>query len=182
MLMAIILYFLHTLRRLYECAFVSIFSDKSKISIIQYLWGLGYYTLVPMTLLAETNKFPHFDLEMPSVMSTIGFFIFFSGWSMEHSTMKVLARLRRHGGVKLDSHGIPEGRLFDYVSCPHYLGEVLIYIGLRLVLGKSCLSWRILLIYNLVTHMILAMGSHHWYKANYAAYPSGRRALIPFVL
>jgi hypothetical protein len=33
---------------------------------------------------------------------------------------------------------------FELVSCPHYLGEMVIYLGLALVTGQSrCLPWVI---------------------------------------
>jgi steroid 5-alpha reductase family enzyme len=37
------------------------------------------------------------------------------------------------GGVR-DRYRIPRGGLFEWVSCPHYLGEIIIYVGFALLL------------------------------------------------
>ena len=42
-------------RRLYECLFVSVFSDKGKINLIQYIWGLTYYSLLVSMLACLLN-------------------------------------------------------------------------------------------------------------------------------
>lgn len=40
---------IHSLRRLLECLFVSIFSDGA-IHVVQYIFGLGYYILLGLTV------------------------------------------------------------------------------------------------------------------------------------
>lgn len=36
-----------------------------------------------------------------------------------------------------EGYKVPEGGMFDLVSCPHYLGEITIYLGLALVTAPS---------------------------------------------
>lgn len=51
----------------------------------------------------------------------------------------ILARLRRQlscQGKKEGDYSIPRGGAFELVSCPHYLGEIVIYGGLMIMLGR----------------------------------------------
>lgn len=42
----------HSLRRLLECLFISVFSDGA-IHLVQYLFGLGYYIILGLTVLCS---------------------------------------------------------------------------------------------------------------------------------
>lgn len=42
----------HSLRRLLECLFVSVFSDGA-MHLVQYLFGLGYYIVLGLTVLCS---------------------------------------------------------------------------------------------------------------------------------
>lgn len=46
------LLWVHSLRRLLECHLVSVFSD-GVIHIVQYIFGLGYYILLGLTVLCS---------------------------------------------------------------------------------------------------------------------------------
>jgi 3-oxo-5-alpha-steroid 4-dehydrogenase 3 len=44
-----------------------------------------------------------------------------------------------------DGYALPEGGAFSLVSCPHYLGEIVIYCGLALVAsGSNICIWIVL--------------------------------------
>ena len=45
-----VLLWIHCLRRLAECLYVSVFSD-GVIHVVQYVFGLGYYILLGLTVL-----------------------------------------------------------------------------------------------------------------------------------
>lgn len=49
-----LLLWLHSLRRLLECLFVSVFSDGS-MHLVQYAFGLGYYIMLGMTVLCSDH-------------------------------------------------------------------------------------------------------------------------------
>lgn len=49
-ILVMFLIMIHTMRRLYECLYVSVFSKTAKINIIQYIWGFVYYILIVSTL------------------------------------------------------------------------------------------------------------------------------------
>jgi 3-oxo-5-alpha-steroid 4-dehydrogenase 1 len=75
---------------------------------------------------------------------------------------------------------IPLGGLFDWVSCPNYLGEIIEWTGWAIatwsVAGFSFALWTVA---NLAPR---ALSHHAWYRSTFKNYPSKRRALIPFLL
>lgn len=87
---------------------------------------------------------------MPHVQ---GVLVFFAGNVLQCQSHWILASLRAdiagkrgdHLHATADGYALPQGGAFTLVSCPHYLGEIVIYIGLALILGWSNLSvWIVL--------------------------------------
>ena len=103
---------------------------------------------------------------------------------------------------------IPRGGLFEFVSSPHYLCEIIVYFGLALVAGSNCvlpavgaclsgeiiqdadsdtaISLKILTLWGgvLATTCVnlyaSAVETHAWYRAKFVeAYPASRTALVP---
>ena len=56
----------------------------------------------------------------------VGLVIFLSGFTINRNSDLILYRLRRSTP---SDYSIPEGGFFRWVSCPNYLGEILIWIG-----------------------------------------------------
>eukprot|EP00899_Mesostigma_viride_P009290 jgi/Mesvir1/18362/Mv25077-RA.2 len=78
---------------------------------------------------------------------------------------------------------IPRGDWFELVSCPHYLAEVVVYLGLLLVAGASTAVTAWLLLLWVVANLTLgAVQTHHWYKKEFSGYPSNRTAIFPHIL
>lgn len=49
-----LLLWVHSVRRLLECLFVSVFSDGS-MHLVQYVFGLGYYIVLGLTVLCSDH-------------------------------------------------------------------------------------------------------------------------------
>ncbi len=67
-----------------------------------------------------------------------GLGVFLAGNMLQCHSHWILARLRRklsRHGKKEGDYSIPRGGAFELVSCPHYLGEIVIYGGLMILLG-----------------------------------------------
>lgn len=76
--------------------------------------------------------------------------------------------------------GMPEGDWFQFVSCPHYLAEILIYCSLVLVEWESgVLVLPALFVFSVLT--LSARQTHNWYRCKFDNYPSNRRSIIPYV-
>lgn len=108
----------------------------------------------------------------------VGLTLFLTGFALNVSSDNILIRLRRasrDGGYR-----VPTGGLYRWISCPNYLGEILEWIGWAvLTWSLAGLSFALFTIANLAPR---AITHHRWYKAQFADYPSERRALIPFVV
>lgn len=72
--------------------------------------------------------------------------------------------------------------MFEYVSCPHYMAEILVYCALTVVLGAPNTSWWLLLLWTWSNQIVVAFFSHNWYKENFSSYPRSRKAIFPFIL
>lgn len=92
-----------------------------------------------------------------------------------------LRRLRTRAGVA--DRTLPRGGPFELVDCPHYLFEILSWLGFALLAGLLA-SW-IFLAAVTGTLTAYARTRHRRYQEEFdgregrAAYPPGRRALIP---
>ncbi|MFO7615817.1 MAG: DUF1295 domain-containing protein [Bacteroidales bacterium] len=88
-----------------------------------------------------------------------------------------LINLRKPGET---GYKIPEGGLFRWVSCPNLLGEIIEWTGFAILCWNlAALSFLVWTIANLVPR---AFSHHKWYKNHFKEYPSGRKAIVPFVI
>ncbi|OXA55679.1 steroid 5-alpha-reductase DET2 [Folsomia candida] len=89
----------------------------------------------------------------------------------------ILTQLRARG----KGYQIPEGSLFEYVSCPNYFGECLEWWGFALVTGGGR-PQVLFAIFSTVFLGFRARFTRKWYHAKFGAkYPRERKAMIPFV-
>ena len=86
------------------------------------------------------------------------------------------------GHIVSTGYKIPRGGLFDYVSCPHYLSEALIYTSMGMMLGMRSQTWWLLTTYVGATQLFQAYNTHMWYKSKFEDYPKNRKMLIPLIL
>jgi 3-oxo-5-alpha-steroid 4-dehydrogenase 1 len=107
----------------------------------------------------------------------LGAAVFGLGLLMNVSADRTLLRLRGPGDM---GYYIPRGGLFEWVSCPNYLGEIIEWFGWAL----ATWSWAGLAfaVYSLANLGPRALAHHAWYRKQFPAYPRRRRALLPFVL
>lgn len=86
------------------------------------------------------------------------------------------------GNVVTLNHTIPQGGMFAYVSCPHYMAELAIYCALSVVVGQPNTTWWLMMAWNWSNQVAVSFFSHNWYRENFPSYPKHRKAIIPFVL
>lgn len=94
-----------------------------------------------------------------------GVLVFFAGNVLQCQSHWILASLRAdiagkrgdHLHTTADGYAVPQGGAFTLVSCPHYLGEIVIYIGLALILGWSNLSVWIVLAWVVSFFLIITL-------------------------
>lgn len=106
-----------------------------------------------------------------------GLLIFLTGFILNKTADEKLRRLRN--GNK-EEYILPEGWLFNYISCPHYFGEIIEWGG------WAIMTWSLpglaFFVFTLANLFPRGMASHKWYKSKFPDYPSGRKAVIPFII
>jgi 3-oxo-5-alpha-steroid 4-dehydrogenase 1 len=106
-----------------------------------------------------------------------GLLLFFLGLAINWKADNKLIHLRGPGET---SYVIPTGWLFDFISCPNLLGELLEWLGFAILCWNlPSLGFFIWTAANLIPR---ARSHHRWYKAHFPEYPAKRSAIIPFLL
>ena len=106
----------------------------------------------------------------------LGFIIFIIGFYINISSDNLLIKLR----TNQKGYVIPNGKLFNYVSCPNFFGEIIEWLGFAIMtLNPGSLSFLIWTICNLIPR---SKAHHKWYKENFENYPKKRKAVIPYFL
>lgn len=177
--LAALLWSLHFVRRTFESAFVHRYSKPSigpADYLTEYLYYWGFAAWIAWSVTATSVRLPLFALQ---VVGLLLFALAEVGNARAHLALRAL---RAPGGQERQ---IPRGFLFRRVSCPHYLCEILSWVGFNLVTQ----TWAGLA-FMLVGAGILGAWAHtrHLaYRTQFDGsegrdkYPEQRRALIPFV-
>jgi steroid 5-alpha reductase family enzyme len=106
-----------------------------------------------------------------------GFILFYFGMLINWQADHILIHLRKPGET---GYSIPRNGFFKLISCPNHFGEILEWSGYALMVWSSpALAFAL---WTLVNLMPRALQHHAWYKKTFPDYPSGRKALIPFIL
>lgn len=188
----VILMTIQSWRRLHESLFVSVYATNSKINLIHYLYGHLFYilmalsTTIPILFSTSSNQYSSLTIldNLLTVKRAIIFVLFVYVSLNQHRCHKILANLRKDkaGQVITDRHFVPSGGLFEYVSCPHFLLEVLLYLLVITAQNFSVYYWNLIFLLVLSSQTINALIFHGWYKKEYKEYPPDRRAIIPYLL
>jgi steroid 5-alpha reductase family enzyme len=105
-----------------------------------------------------------------------GVALFLTGFVINQHADEILRTLRAPGerGYK-----IPHGGLYRFVSAPNYLGELIEWSGFALAAwSPAALTFVVWTAANLAPR---AWANHRWYRRTFPDYPTGRRALVPFL-
>ena len=106
-----------------------------------------------------------------------GIIIFITGFSINQYADNKLIKLRKKGDT---GYYIPEGGLFNYISCPNFFGEIIEWTGFAIMAWSlPAFSFMIWTMANLIPR---AINHHQWYHEKFEGYPEKRKAVIPFVV
>jgi len=107
----------------------------------------------------------------------LGVLLFVSGFSLNQYADRVLIGLRADGE---QGYKIPRGGVYEFVSCPNYLGEMLEWAGWALACWNlGALAFFVWTVANLAPR---AIKTHRWYQDTFPEYPETRKALLPFIV
>ena len=189
---------IHLVRRFCECLWVQKSVSTSTMHFAGYLLGVIHYLFLPFVFIPDQEQ------EQDSGSNVVKSFMVFMGCLFfqyqQHRHHVILGNLRPNtstGGI--NSYQIPKGGWFEFVSCPHYLAEIMVYFMLAILIQlqtdtatmqdeeNGMLSrihaqkhW-IVLVWVSTNLSISAERTHVWYILTFGkAYPE-RQKLIPFV-
>lgn len=99
----------------------------------------------------------------------IGLYI---NWRADH----LLIHLRKPGET---GYVIPRGWLFDYVSCPNLLGEMVEWLGFAILTWS--LPGLVFFLWTCANLIPRAQAHHRWYHEHFPDYPKERKIFLPFI-
>ncbi len=104
----------------------------------------------------------------------IGVALFIIGFIINRQADHTLRNLRGPGE---SGYKVPYGALYRWISCPNYLGEIIMWIGWAVATWSlPGLAFAIWTMANLVPR---ARAHHTWYREHFLDYPPERKALVP---
>ncbi len=107
----------------------------------------------------------------------IGLLLFLVGMYINITSDNKLINLRK-GGKK--GYFIPYGGLFNSVSSPNLLGEIIEWLGWATMCW--CLPSFSFALWTMANLIPRAVDHHRWYHHRFSDYPKDRKAIIPNVL
>lgn len=198
----------HLIRRLCECVWIQKSMPSSRMHVAGYLLGVLHYLCLPFVFVPVV---PYHELEQGSKNSRVILVVFrfmailgclyYQYQQFRHHV--ILGKLRRPNEISgnINSYRIPTAGWFDFVSCPHYLAEIMVYFMFAIVLqiqasetkisiqnsamndivSMLCINRHWVVLLWVSTNLsISASRSHAWYISTFGlAYPKQRRKLIP---
>lgn len=89
-----------------------------------------------------------------------------------------------------NSYELPLEGWFEFISCPHYTAEILLYFGLTALNECNCdnvesqrFRSTVMMAWVVTNLTVLARVSHSWYASNFPPYAHSHRwAIIPFIV
>jgi protein-S-isoprenylcysteine O-methyltransferase Ste14 len=105
-----------------------------------------------------------------------GVTLFIAGYLINRSADRILRNLRAPGET---GYKIPQKGLYRWISCPNYLGEIVVWSGWALATWSlPGLAFAVWTIANLAPR---ARSHHTWYQETFPDYPAERKALVPWM-
>jgi 3-oxo-5-alpha-steroid 4-dehydrogenase 1 len=133
-----------------------------------YVQGRWLFSLAPDTMYSlDWLKDPRF---------IIGIMLFYSGYIINKHSDCILRNLR---SPKENNYKIPHGGLFEHVSSPNYLGEIITWLGWTIATWS--LAGVFFLVWTICNLGPRAWANHLWYKKTFPGYPEKRKVLVPYI-
>ena len=104
----------------------------------------------------------------------IGLGLFIAGFVINRRADLILHNLRKPDD---SDYRIPYGEMYRWISCPNYLGEIVVWIGWAMATWS--LAGLAFAIWTMANLMPRAKAHHTWYHQHFANYPTERKALVP---
>ncbi|KAL2943044.1 3-oxo-5-alpha-steroid 4-dehydrogenase 2 [Bienertia sinuspersici] len=165
---------IHFLKRVVEVLFVHKFGGSGVALDAAIPISLSYFLSTVTMIYAQhvSGEFPEPSIDLQ--YAGVGLFLLGIGGNLYHHY--ILSTLRRKGEKE---YKIPKGGLFNLVICPHYLFEVLGFVGV------SCIAQTPYTLAFTAGTTIYLMGRSYatkkWYLSKFEDFPKDVKAFLPFI-
>ncbi|XP_052224452.1 polyprenol reductase-like [Dreissena polymorpha] len=183
------LLFSHTLLRWYSSVYVNVFSSSCTQDLLDWLAPHLYTVMAGLTLVSDAppldgKGFGWFSTSVLSWRHAAGVALFAVVSYQDYQLQYQLARLRKNksGHVVSEDHKLPKGGVFEHVSSPQFLYEILIQASIGVTLGFGHQAWWLCTGYVAVSQLVRGLARQRWYCKKFEALPAGRKAVIPYLM
>ena len=176
----LIIFLLHTWRRLWECIYITEFG-VSTMHICGYLAGIAHYILVPISCLSinirrSSQEQLYFALMLFAIASIEQSRIHYMLFRVKRTTLSIM----KPNAIFL--YDVPRGAWFNYVCCPHYSAEILIYFSLYMLDFQSYSSFG-LFCWVTCNLSVVSRQQLKWYTDKFLhRCPHNWKSIIPYIL
>lgn len=130
--------------------------------------SLGYYF---------ANFASYTSADFMSMHFILGALLFCAGLCINWIYDTRLINMRKESSQQ---YVIPQGALFNVISCPNLFGEIVEWSGFALMCWN--LPALAFLVWTLANLLPRAISHHRWYLQKFEDYPKERKAVIPFII
>jgi hypothetical protein len=172
----LLIWMIHYIHR--TLIFPFLIRGKNNMPIIIMIFGMVFNIINTYLQARWINTFSNnYSLNWLLTLNfQLGIIIFVIGFVINiHSDYKI-RNLRDPGE---DEYKIPRGGLFQWVSSPNYLGEIIEWSGWAIM--TCSLPGLIFAIWTFANLAPRAYANHLWYLEKFSEYPDKRKALIPYI-
>ncbi|TVU41495.1 hypothetical protein EJB05_15021, partial [Eragrostis curvula] len=164
----------HFLKRVLEVLFLHRYSGSMPLATaltVSSCYLLITGSMIYVQHLSHGLPDPTVDLLYP------GMLVFVVGITGNFYHHYLLSRLRDGAGDK--GYKIPSGGLFDLVICPHYLFEILAFVGFAMI---SQTLHSLAVAFGIVFYLTgRSCATRKWYASKFEDFPTKIKRLVPYV-
>ncbi|KAK9458156.1 hypothetical protein V1511DRAFT_454229 [Dipodascopsis uninucleata] len=132
---ALIVLFVQSARRWYECLYVEKMSNTARIRVGHYVVGIMFYVAAIPSVWCDALEFENIhDTDLPPSGAIVLYIFAAMGQFLAHQR---LSQLKKYSPP-------PPSALFQYIVCPHYTCEILVYVSIAWMCNFSKASISVL--------------------------------------
>ena len=175
--MMLTLFSLHYVNRIFVFPF-RLNTKKKKLPLIIVMSAVLFNLFNGFSFGYYFNHFSYYSTRWLTDFRFIGgTLIFLAGIYINWKADNRLIHLRKPGET---GYKIPQGWLFEKISCPNLFGELIEWLGFAILCWNiPALAFFTWTAANLIPR---ALAHHRWYKENFSDYPDERKAIFPGLL
>lgn len=151
--------------------------DRMPVVIAALAVGFNSLNAIVNAPMASGGVRPWTNAWMLDPRFLVGVAMFVAGTAINRWADAKLRALRKPGE---SGYRIPTGGLYEWITCPNYFGECLVWTGWAVATWSTAgVAFAVYTAANLVPR---ALQNHAWYRSQFPDYPIGRRAILPWIL